>query len=806
MFKNYLKIVWRNVLKHKLYSIINILGLAIGMAVCMIIMQYVAYEKSYDKFHENYENIYRVKFNIYKHGQLKVECAAAVPAVGPAMKDNFPEVLEYCRAFPASGIMSNGEISFREERLQVVSPSFLTMLTFPMIIGDPESALDGPYKTVITESTARKYFGDDDPLGKTVTWDGEIDFEITGVCRDVPDNSHIKFSFLISHDTIREFWGEEVDTAWGWYDFNTYVLLEYATDYKHFNKKFDEWLLKEKGKDWEKREVRFEFPLQPLTSIHLYSNLLQESEPAENGDGTAVKFLFIISLFILLIAWVNFINLSTSRAVERSKEIGIRKVSGADRKELISQFLQESFIVNIIALIMAFILVYLSTPFFRDLTGSQMKPDFLVSSGLWLWLLLIFIVGSFLSGLYPAFVLSAFKPVLVLKGDNCKGIQGNLLRKILVVFQFVVSVILIAGLIIVFNQLRFLRSQNLGIDIEQTLVIKGPGIFSDESLKNIAMDSFKQEIDNLPVINSLSVSTNVPGVEIFWGQGSFSEDQTPEDAEVMYLVGIDQNFISNFGLKLLAGSNFTTDLAGNMKEAIVNHSAVKRYGYAKPEDIIDKKIFISRDTLLVKGVIENFNQMSLKSDIIPLAFPLIKEFNSDAFFSMKIANTGIKETINQVKDIWDHLFPGNPFDYFFLDEHFDNQYRKDIQFGVVFGIFTGLAIFIACLGLFALTSYSATQRTKEIGIRKVMGASVNNILKLLVFDFLGLIILSMLIALPIVYLVMDSWLNNFAYRISISGWTFLTTCVIVILITLITIAYQTIRTALSNPAEALKYE
>jgi len=318
MLKNYLKIAFRNLLRHKGFSFINILGLAIGMAVCIIIMQYVSYENSFDKFHVNYENIYRVQFNIYKHGELIVECAAAVPAVGPAMKDNFPEVLEYCRAFPVDGIMSYGEKSFREDDIQVVGPTFITMLSFPLIKGDPVTALDGPNKTVITESTAKRFFGDEDPIGKTISWDGEMDFEVTGICIDVPENSHIKFTFLVSHDTIREFWGDAVDTAWGWYDYNTYVMLADGTDHKEFDKKFDAWLEAVKGEEWAKRDARYEFPLQSIESIHLYSDLLQESEPAENGDGIAVKFLTLIALFILVIAWVNYINLSTSKAMERA--------------------------------------------------------------------------------------------------------------------------------------------------------------------------------------------------------------------------------------------------------------------------------------------------------------------------------------------------------------------------------------------------------------------------------------------------------------------------------------------------------
>ena len=804
MLNYYLKTALRNIKKNKIFSAINIFGLAIGMAVCILIMLYVSYEYSYDKFHDNYENIYRVQFNIYHHEELKVECAAAVPAVGPAMKENFPEVLEYCRAFPASGIISSGDKSFREEDIQVVGPSFITMLSFPLIKGDTETALSGPHKAVITESTAKKFFGDEDPLGKTITWNGDIEFEVTGICIDVPDNSHIKFTVLVSHDTIREFWGEAVDTAWGWYDFNTYVLLADGTDHKVFDKKFDEYLLKELGEMFEKRDARFKFPLQPIKSIHLYSDLLQESEPAENGDGTAVKFLTLIAFFILVIAWVNYINLSTSKAMERAKEVGIRKVSGANKKNLVRQFLSESYLINIISIVIALILVAVLLPVFKQLVGTKISISYLFTSGLWLWIVILFIGGSLLSGLYPAFVLSSFKPISVLKGSFYHTTRGNLLRKVFVIFQFTISVILIAGAIIVFSQLNYIRNRKLGISIDQTLVLKGPGVYTTDSLATMCIESFKQETISLADVSSFTASSCVPGVEIFWGQGSRSEDQSEEFSEVMYLMGMDHDFISSYDLDFIAGENFTPGLRENMTEALVNLSAVKRYGYSAPEDIIGKNIYISNDTLLVKGVIEDFNQMSLKTNIIPLAFPFL--YASDKYFSIKLSGAHIHQTINSIKEKWEEILPGNPFEFFFLDEHFDNQYRKDIQFGKVFGIFTVLAIFIACLGLFALSSFSALKRSKEIGIRKVLGASSSSIVRLLSRNFLTLIIISIIIAVPITYFLMKLWLQSFAYRIIISWDVFALSTLIVAVIATVTISFQTMKAANSNPVDSIKYE
>lgn len=804
MFKNYLKIAFRNLLRHKGFSIINILGLAIGMAVCILIMQYVSYEQSYDRFNHNYKNVYRVLFKIYHNNELKVECAAAVPAVGPAMKDNFPEVLDYCRAFPVSGIMTWQDKSFREEKMQVVNPSFISIMYFPLVKGDPETALDGPFKAVVTESAAKRFFGEKDPIGQTITWDGDNNFEITGVCIDVPENSHIKFSFLFSHDTIRGFWGDDVDTAWGWYDFNTYVLLKDGTDPQEFDKKFADWLLKEKGEEWRKDGHYYEFPLQPLASIHLYSDLLQESEPKENGDGTAVRFLTLIAIFILVIAWVNFINLSTSKAMERAKEVGVRKVTGAVKQELIRQFLVESFLINLIAIVISIVLVEISLSYFKQLTGSNMTALILVSSGLWVWLVILILTGSFLSGLYPAFVLSSYQPINVLKGSFSKGNKGNLLRKFLVVFQFTISVSLIAGVLIVLNQLSYIRNRDLGINIEQILVLKGAKVFFSDSLRTGQIEQFRAEMNNLAEIKEFSASTNVPGIEIFWGNGSRSEDQSEEDNLVIYLVGCDAGFIPCFDLKLLAGRNFDTEIDRNYAAAIINKAALARYGFADAVTAVGKKVFLGEREMEVIGVIDDFNQMSLKTNIIPLMFPYLA--NNNRFFSMKINSNDLSKTIDTIKLKWDNIFPGNPFDYFFLDEYFDLQYRKDIQFGNVFGIFAGLAIFIACLGLFALASFSAMQRTKEIGVRKVLGASVSSIVKLLSLDFFKLVFISILIAIPITYYVMNSWLQSFAYRITIGWWIFLLSSLIVTFIAAATISYQSIKTAISNPAKALKYE
>ena len=404
MLKNYLKTALRNLLKNKAFTFINILGVAIGMAACLLILQYAVYELNYDKFHKNADNIYRIQYNFYQNGQQTFACAAAVPAVGPAMKDNFPEVIEFARFFPVSGIMTyfkpdGTSLAFREEKMQVASPAALTMFSFPLLEGNPETALKGSKNIVISESAAKRYFGEEDPMGKTLQWEDNIELMITGVMEDVPENSHIKFDFLISYQSIRDLWGDNTENSWGWYDYNTYVLLEKGADPQALQAKWDAWLIENRKAEWDKYNYREEFVLQPLTDIHLYSNLLQESEPEEQGNGEAVYFLLIIAAFILLIAWVNYVNLSTARSVERANEVGVRKALGALRKQLVGQFIFESILVNLMAAILAFLLVVLALPSLADLTGKPISFAWMSQSWFWLTLFSLFIIGAVLSGL-----------------------------------------------------------------------------------------------------------------------------------------------------------------------------------------------------------------------------------------------------------------------------------------------------------------------------------------------------------------------------------------------------------------------
>lgn len=811
MINNYIKTTFRTLSKNKVYSVLNILGLAFGIAACLFIVQYVDYEYSYDKFHSKHEDIYRVKYMVYRGGELDIDCAAAVPRVGPFMKETMPEVLEFARAFPMDGVFEKENIRFRENRVQIADPAFLKIFDYPMLHGDKETALVEPNTVVITESTAMKYFGRTDVVGESIklyTWI-EKNLEITGVTVDVPENSHLKYTFLISYETLNNETRNDdgqasSETNWGWYDFNTYVLLKEGTDSKAFDKKFEEVLWEERGEVFEKYNFRADFPLQPITDIHLYSNLLQESEPAEQGDGDTVFFLSLIAGFILVIAWINYINLSTAKSLERAKEVGIRKSMGAYRRQLINQFLVESFVLNFLALSLATLLVVLTTPYFNQLIDSQLSRLFFLESKFWLAVAGIFVLGSVLSGLYPAFVLSSFKPIQVLKGKLTTNGSGILMRRGLVIFQFAASITLIAGTIIVYQQLSHMRKLDVGFDMTDTMVVRGPEVFAVDSLFGTALTSFENELKANSMVGAVSNSSNVPGDEIFWTRG-MRKQENPEDQNfIVYLVGVDHDYFPTYGIDILAGRNYDPKMTTDTANVIVNLATVESLKIPTPEEAIGQKVVFSGDTRTIIGVVDNYVQLSLKNTTNPLVFPLSEHASN--FFTVKLKSDNYQEAFDEVKATYDDFFPGNPFDTFFLDEFYNKQYVNEQNFSRAFTLFALFAIIVACLGLFGLTSFTALQRTKEIGIRKVLGADVSQIVMILSKEFLILLIIANVISWPIVYFIMDGWLNNFASRISVGILVFIAAAILVLIIAVIAVGYKTVSTAKTNPVKALRYE
>lgn len=807
MIKSYLRSAFRNFVKQKGFTLLNVVGLSLGIAACLLILQYVKYEKSFDTFHHRAQDTYRIQYNGWRGGKLNFECAAAVPAVGPALKNNFPEVERFTRLYPVSGVITyespeNGVIAFKEEKMQITDPAVFEVFDFELLKGNAVTALEGPNKVVITESAARKYFGDADPMGKTISWDGRDRFEVTGIMKDVPANSHITFNFLFSYQTLNNQTDNESETAWGWYDFNTYVTLKSGTDVVSLQSKWDKWLVENRGEEWNKYNYKQEFILQPLLNIHLYSNLLQESMPEQQGDGNSVYFLTIIAFFILFIAWVNYVNLATAKSFDRANEVGVRKVMGAEKSQLLYQFLAESFLINTIAALLAVLIVWIAWPTFSSLTGRSIPIDYLLQNDFWLLVIGLFGLGAILSGFYPAIVLSSFRPVTVLKGKIAHSAKGGLLRKSLVVVQFAASVILITGSIVVYQQLKFMKQQDLGFDINQTLVLQGPGIV--DSLYDQNFESFKNEVVKIAGVKSMTASSNVPGDEIFWTRGIKRINGGPETNITVYNVGIDYDYVPSYDLSLMAGRNFNLDNPSDKRNAVLlNQSLSDALGFSNPDEAIGQKVRLGGDTLEVIGVLENYHQMSLKSEVAPLVFRCL---NTSAFYSFKIEAADFQNLLSQLRTPWETFFPGNPLNYFFLDQFFNKQYESDRQFGQVFGIFTILAIFVACLGLFGLASFMTVQRTKEIGIRKVLGSTVPNIVLLLSKGFIQLVLIANLIAWPLAWFIMDTWLQGFPYRIQINPFLFVGAGIVVVIIAFLSVGFQTLKAAMINPAKTLKYE
>jgi putative ABC transport system permease protein len=798
---------FRNFRREKAYTTLNVFGLALGMAASLLIIQYVKYERSFDSMHSRAEDIYRIQYNGWQNGVLNFESAVSVPAAAAALKENFGEV-EYFTRFLPTGAMVSYEppgaepITYREERVFFADTSLFKVFDFQLIRGNATTCLKGTNKVIISESNARKYFDDADPIGKRLN-SNRVDqpLDVTGVFQDIPENSHIQFDFLISYETINALTENQSETSWDWYDFYSFVLLRPNTDVKALQSKWDLYLSEVRKEAWEKSNQKQEFILRPLTDIHLYSNLLYETSPESLRDGNSVYALSFIAIFILVIAWVNYINLSTARSFKRANEVGVRKVVGAFRGQLVSQFLVESAILNGTALLLALGIVRLAWSSFSDLTGWHIPLQFVLEREFWFLVIAIFLGGAILSGFYPAVILSSFKPVSVLKGKIIRSSRGNYLRKGLVVFQFVASVSLISGVLIVYQQLKFMKSKDLGIEIGETLVLKGPGRI--DSLYQSRFDAFKTEALRVPGIRGVTASTGIPGVENYWTRGLARLSGGPTGRSIVTHLGIDENYVPQYGIQIRAGRNFSRNFPADGKRILINESLSQLLGFDDPEQAVGESVTNGRDTLEIAGVLEDYHQMSVKAKVIPVAFRFT---TPSAFYSLKLETTHHQDVVNSLEPVWSSFFPESPMDYFFLDQFFNRQYERDDRFGQVFGLFTVLAIIIACLGLLGLASFMTVQRTKEIGIRKALGATVSGIIGLLSQQFMKPVFIAIVIACPTCWWLMSQWLQSFPYRISISPLVFLVSGIVVLAIAFISILSQTLRAALLKPSQSLKYE
>lgn len=802
MIANYFRIAFRNLFKHRIFSFINIFGLALGIAASLMIVQYARFELSYDQFEPGYRNIYRLQLDRYNNGKLSTRWAAGATGLGPAVKDALPEVQSFARLAGRGSVISYHDRVFRETKIFYTTDDFTRMFGYKTLTGSRTDALKDINSAVLTASTAKKYFGDEDPIGKTIFVDKTNPFKVTAVVADPPLNTHLKFDILLSWANVVAQAGPDVNTVWYWDGFFNYIEVRPGTDPAILEKKIASAIQTKWGAEMLKSHDGMVVHLQALPDIHLYSHYLNEAEV--NGDGNGVYFLLIIAVFIIAIAWINYINLATARSVERAREVGVRKVMGSLRRQLIGQFLFESLVINGLAVIMAFLIILLCLPLFNYITGKDLQLSLLKDTTFWGMLGGLFLIGSLLSGGYPAFVLSSFKPVAVLKGRLAKTGHGALLRQSLVVIQFMASVILMVGTFAVYRQLNFMQHQDLGVRIDQTLVVTGPGVV--DSTYHQKLTAFKTESLRIPGVRQIALSTAVPGGQPGWNAGGIRlVGSDPTTANQYRVIGIDQDFLPSYGLRLLAGRNFYPGTADS-NSVLFNETAIKKLGFNKPDEALSKRIEFWGKQYTIVGVVTNHHQESLRQDYDAHIFRFLPDINN--YYSIKLSTdrSDWPQVVAAVQAQYKTYFPGNPFEYFFLDDHFAEQYKADKQFGRTFGLFAGLAIFVSCLGLLGLAAFVTNQRTKEIGVRKIVGAGIPSILLLLTRDFLKPLVFAFLLAIPLTWWLLHQWLETFAFRMHIDAWIFVLPIGAVLAIALLAVSSQTLRAATANPVNSLRTE
>jgi putative ABC transport system permease protein len=806
MIRNYIKTAYRSLLKNRVFTLINILGLTLGLAACTLIVFYVVDELSYDRYNVNADRIYRVNEDL-KLGNNRVHYAVCMPPLAKVLKSDFPEIENAVRLKNGGSMhIKKGNKNILEYGVIFADPSLFDVFTLPVLHGNKTSALTDPNAVVITESTAKKYFNRVNAVGESLVTDNNKPLKVTAVIKDIPKQSHFTANFILSMSSFPDSRSNE----WLRSDYNTYVLMRPGTDYKTLENKFPQLLRKYSGQQME-QELKmsydqfeqggsfFRMNMIPLTDIHLHSNL-----SGELGANTTVEYVYIfsaIAIFILLIACINFMNLSTARSANRAREVGVRKVLGSARKHLIAQFMSESVMVTLVASAIAFVIAVGLVPAFNSLANKNIE----ITGHSLFWLIPASIVSAlvigFMAGLYPAFFLSSFQPISVLKGKMSAGFKGGRLRSSLVVFQFAISIFLITGTLIIYNQLNYIQKRDLGFDRSQVLIVHN--VFELNSHAKI----FKQEVKQISGVADATLSGFLP-VQSDRSTGIFYKEAVadPHSAIFPQVWTVDENYINTLRMRVKSGRNFSGQMPSDSNALVINETAAKILGFSDPVNKIIYRSSGGRNPTFkpctIIGVVKDFNFTSLRENIDPVIMQL---GNNTGNLSVRVQTAMLPALLSQMKTNWEKLSQ-TPFEYSFMDQDFDAMYRSEQRTGEIAFILTSLAIIIACLGLFGLAAYAAEQRTKEIGIRKVLGASVSSIAGMLSKDFIKLVFIAILISVPIARYLMNKWLQNFAYRVDFEWWIVAIAGVGAVLIALATISIQSIKAALINPIESLRSE
>jgi putative ABC transport system permease protein len=806
MISNYFKIAWRNLTKYKFISIINLFGLTVGLTCCLLITTYIVNELSFDRYNKNVENIYRVtrSFN-NAEGIVSLNLSTVSPPFGYYLPTDFPEIKKMTR------ILNNGTTTLKykdklfNESVYFADQNLFDVFTLDVLQGNPKTALAGPFSAMLSEETAKRYFGNEDPMNKVLRANNQFDIKVTGIYKGFPANSHMHPEMLISFNTLNDtavYGAENLRTNWGNNSFFTYLLLPEHYDPNRMIARFPAFV----DRHMDHKDYNGDLPskytklgLQRLSDIHLKSHMDYEAEP--NGDISRVYIFSIIALFILIIACINYMNLSTARSALRAREIGIRKVIGARRKEIIFQFLSESVLISWTAILISFVLLYLTLPWLNKISNQTLSIHMLMGWQILIPILLTpFIVGM-LAGLYPALFMSSFQPIKTLKGLLKVG-SGNIsFRKVLVVAQFTISIVLIITTVVVFQQLRFMQGASLGYDKEHIVTLP---YYSDI---NTSYESFRNELLQNPGIKNITRSSRIPTGRLLDDMGASTlvgDSMRPVTADIKF-VAVDYDFIPTYGIRVLAGRNFNRAFGTDTSNFILNETAVRAIGWKSPEEAVGRNFKYGQSTGKVIGIIHDFHFESLRQKIVPIVLlnPAQPYFNS---LSVKVSGKNIKAELATIEKKWTKYLPEFPYQYTFLNEHFASLYESEQKQGTIFTVFACIAIFIASLGLFGLSAFAITQRIKEIGIRKVLGARVDSIVALLSGDFLKLILIAAVIAFPLAWYAMSQWLQDFAYRIPIHWWVFALSGFLATLVALATVSFHAVRAAIANPVNSLRAE
>jgi len=804
MIKNYFKIAFRNLHKNKVFSFINIFGLAIGLTCFMLIAVFVYNELSYDKYPSEAKNMYRVTLSVTGNGDVAVYPTVDV-AVGEGIKNAFPEVKAFTRMFKVRDFVKYDNKQFKEDHLAFSDSNFLQIFSIPLIEGNAATALTQPNSIVISKAFAKKYFGNEDAMGKSLAIGirGAV-YKVTGVIDKVPDNSHFHFDAFLSMSTLHL----SANGTWSNLGFFTYLLLNKNADAKKLEAKFPQLVAKyvvpeiqhDMGvslAEAQKSVNTFHFSLQPLTDIHLYSNTKFELEP--NGDIQYVYIFSALAVFILLLACVNFTNLSTARAVKRSREVGIRKVMGSIKKQLVFQFLTESVLFTFFSMLCAYVLIFLLLPYFNQLSNKNIGFDFFLSYQSIIVMIGVSLVAGILAGIYPAFFLSSFNTIKVLKGSSTQGSKRKSLRSSLIVFQFFVSTALIIATIIVYQQLHYMQNKKLGYDKNQVLNLPDARLLGNDQT------AFEQQLLQDSRVVAATISRSVPSGDIMDGTEIFPRNENGNGTEIhANIYHVDYDYLRTLGIHILRGRNFSKDFATDSASGVViNEAAVRELGWTNDNAVGKTIVRSGQQQFKVIGVVEDFNYASVKQKIAPLMMLLGNNFGG---LIVKIKTNDVKGFLSDLKKQWNAFAPPGPLEYNFLDEQFASLYANEERTQQIFSAFAILAIIIASLGLFGLSAFVIEQRTKEIGIRKVLGASVKNVLLLVSKEFLLLVGIAFIISIPVTVWAMHAWLQDFAYRVNISASVFVIAGIAVFFIALITISFQAIKAAIANPVKSLRTE